>query len=182
MHHKDARQALLDEPSFQKYNPVHILPGAQQKDQSIVEHKERFQQDDDVRLIICTMAAREGHTLTAAKDIYIHEMPFVPSWIVQMAGRCWARMSEQYEPHEAFIHYAIANDTIDSMLVRMNAVKKSMFTSVIDGEGQGAGDDDILFGSPSREDGESWQDAREKQQLRLLEAFSIGARELGIAQ
>jgi hypothetical protein len=184
VHHRQALKELLDDPSLKQYNPVHILAGADQKETSVVDHKHRFQEDPNVRLIICSMAAREGHTLTAAKDVYLHEMPFVPSWIVQMAGRCWARMSEQFEPHEAYLHYAIANDTIDSMLVRMNAVKKSMFSSVIDGEGQDDSHDDILWGKKdkSKQDRKSWQEERAESEARLLEAFSIGTRDLEIAQ
>jgi hypothetical protein len=53
-----------------------------------------------------------------------------------MAGRCWARFSELYEPHEAYLHYAVVMGTIDADLVRMVRLKKQRFDAVIDGEGQ----------------------------------------------
>jgi len=184
VHHQRAMDMLLTEPTFRQYNPVSILStsSGKQKDQEIADNKHAFQTDPNVRLILCSMAAREGHTLTAAKDVYLHEMPFVPSWIVQMAGRCWARLSEEFEPHEAYLHYAIALGTIDSMLVKMNAVKKAMFNAVIDGEGSTEDADDLLWARPDIKSGETWREARERSGERLLEAFRIGERDLEIAR
>lgn len=164
-HHREPRQILLDHPVLQDFGMCHILPGGEQSDADIQYHKNLFQQDDDVRLMICSMAAREGHTLTAAKDVYLHEMPFVPSWVIQMAGRAWARFSEEYDPHEAYVHYGVARGTIDSALVRTNKIKKSMFSSVIDGEGQDDEITDLLATSADT----------------ILEALSIGEKEVGIA-
>ena len=101
----------------------------------IQEAKRAFQEDDDVRLIICSMAAREGHTLTAAKDVLVVDMPYTPSWVVQIAGRCWARFSELYDPHEAYVHYLIAEDTIDKSILRKSRMKKKTFDAIIDNEG-----------------------------------------------
>lgn len=182
VHHDKARQALISDPSLQQYNPVHILPSVQQKQKLIQEHKRRFQEDESVRLIVCTMAAREGHTLTAAKDVYLHEIPFVPSWIVQMAGRCWARFSELFRPHEAFLHYAIAEGTVDSSLLRMNVIKKAMFSAVIDGEGQDTDDNDLNPFFEERRRGETHQQARKRSGEKLLRAFAIGIKDLEVAR
>lgn len=136
VHHQEPRRALIEHPELQKYGIVTILPGGDQTGESIQKDKKKFQSDDRYRLMICSMAAREGHTLTAAKDVYLHEIPFVPSWVVQMAGRCWARLSEEFEPHEAYIHYAVVDGTEDPRLLQMNRIKKATFNAVIDGEGQ----------------------------------------------
>lgn len=136
-YHRDPQITLAQHPDLQQYGVVTILSGKDQKDEEIQQNKKAFQEDPNIRLIVCSMAAREGHTLTAAKDVYLHEIPFVPSWVVQMAGRCWARFSELYEPHEAYLHYAVSLGTIDSDLVRMVRTKKQRFDAVIDGEGQG---------------------------------------------
>lgn len=136
VHHQDPRKALIEHPELQQYGILTILPGGDQTGESIQSHKRLFQKDDRYRLMICSMAAREGHTLTAAKDVYLHEIPFVPSWVVQMAGRCWARLSEDFEPHDANIHYAVVDGTEDPRLLQMNRIKKATFNAVIDGEGQ----------------------------------------------
>jgi len=136
VHHQEARRMLIEHPELQKYGIVTILPGGEQTGESIQKNKQLFQTDDRYRLMICSMAAREGHTLTAAKDVYLHEIPFVPSWVVQMAGRCWARLSEEFDPHEAYIHYAIVDDTEEPRLLQMNRIKKATFNAVIDGDGQ----------------------------------------------
>lgn len=136
VHHQDPRKALIEHPDLQQYGILTILPGGDQTGESIQQHKRMFQKDDRYRLMICSMAAREGHTLTAAKDVYLHEIPFVPSWVVQMAGRCWARLSEDFEPHDANIHYAVVDGTEDPRLLQMNRIKKATFNAVIDGEGQ----------------------------------------------
>lgn len=131
-HHKSMQDALLENEELQKYGVRHILAG--QKD--IQEHVRAFQEkNEDYRIIICQSGAREGHTLTAARDVLLTEIPFVPSWVVQMAGRCWARMSRDYEPHEATVHYAVAQNTIDSKQMARLKVKKASFDAVIDGEG-----------------------------------------------
>lgn len=136
VHHQDPRKALIEHPELQKYGILTILPGQEQSGDDIQKHKRLFQKDDRYRLMICSMAAREGHTLTAAKDVYLHEIPFVPSWVVQMAGRCWARLSEDFEPHDANVHYAVVDGTEDPRLLQMNRIKKATFNAVIDGEGQ----------------------------------------------
>ena len=165
VHHREPRAALINHPELQQYGLVTVLAGADQDGASIQDHKNRFQTDPDTRLIIMSMAAREGHTLTAAKDVYLHEIPFVPSWIVQMAGRCWARLSEQFEPHEATVHYAVVMDTLDAVLVRTNKIKKTTFNAVIDGEGQ---DTDI-------------EDMRAESAEAIMDMLAIGKRELAIA-
>lgn len=132
-YHREIQQLLLDDPDLQDYGMTYIVSGQSMDD--IQEHKRLFQKDPDYRVMICYMGAREGHTLTACKDILLAELPFVPSWIVQMAGRCWARFSEDYDPHEAYIHYALVPNTVDTVVFQKNRIKKAMFNSVIDGEG-----------------------------------------------
>lgn len=135
VHYRDTRDEIMSSELLSKYNPVYILPGGEMSGDEIQEAKRAFQEDDDVRLIICSMAAREGHTLTAAKDVLVVDMPYTPSWVVQIAGRCWARFSELYDPHEAYVHYMIAEDTIDKSILRKSRMKKKTFDAIIDNEG-----------------------------------------------
>lgn len=164
-HHRDPLFKLVHHEDLQQYGLVTVLSGSDQTGASIQEHKNLFQTDPNTRLIVMSMAAREGHTLTAAKDVYLHEIPFVPSWIVQMAGRCWARLSEQFEPHEATVHYSVVMNTLDAVLVRTNKIKKTTFNAVIDGEGQ---DTDI-------------EDMRAESAEAIMDMLAIGKRELAIA-
>lgn len=132
-YHKEIQEALINDPELQEYGMVYLTGDNKSEHQ---EMKFRFQRDPDTRLIICYSGAREGHTLTAAKDVLLAEIPFVPSWVVQMAGRCWARFSEEYEPHEATIWYTTALGTIDTEMMRRVRNKKIIFNQVIDNEGQ----------------------------------------------
>lgn len=136
-YHREIQQLLMEDPELAAYGMVFIRAGEDPQD-----HKIAFQKDPDVRLMICYSGAREGHTLTAAKDILLAEIPFVPSWVVQMAGRCWARLSEDFEPHDATIHYAVTPETIDSLLMNKIRLKKETFTAIIDGEDYDEQDED----------------------------------------
>ena len=51
-----------------------------------------------------------------------------------MAGRCWSRISENYPPHEAFIHYAVSGLSIDNYLSDMIKSKAWLSHTIIDGE------------------------------------------------
>lgn len=129
-YHREIQELLIEDPELQQYGLVYIRSGENPQ-----EAKRLFQKDPRARLMICYSGAREGHTLTAARDVLLAEIPFVPSWIVQMAGRCWARISEEFEPHEATVWYGISPGTIDSLLLHKVKLKKGMFNAVIDGEG-----------------------------------------------
>ena len=132
--HKKVQKAILEAPELQEYGIGSILAGNKVTGaDSVDELKERFQTDDSLRIIVLTMEAREGHTLTAASDVFLAEIPFVPSWVVQMAGRCWARFSREFAPHSAWVHFFWVRNSIDDILLRMNKRKKIDFNSVIDG-------------------------------------------------
>ena len=112
------------------------------------------------------MAAREGHTLTAASDVLLGELPFTPSWVVQMAGRCWARLSEQFEPHGATLHYGIVDVPEDARSLKRIMVKKSVFSKVIDGEGTEA---DV-------------EELKQERLTTLLDVIQLGDLDLSVAR
>lgn len=161
-YHREVQQMLIDDPDLDQYGKVWIRSGEDPQ-----EAKRLFQEDDDTRLIICYSGAREGHTLTAAKDIFLVEIPFVPSWIVQMAGRCWARLSELYPPHEATIHYGVVANSIDSALLHKVKLKKASFNAVIDGE--------------DMEELEETDDNGVDHAEIMLQLMASGTRKVGIA-
>lgn len=129
-HYKVTQKELVDNEELQSYGMATILAGSK----DVTEQTRRFQKDDDCRLMICYSGAREGHTLTAAYDVLIAEPPSVPSQAEQMACRCYARVSEDFEPHVAYIHYAITPNTVDVLQLRRMNLKKGVSDAVIDGE------------------------------------------------
>lgn len=131
-HHKSIQKAIFEHPDLQQYGPMHISSENNKDVSSIVKN---FQNPKSGKnLVICYSEAREGLTLTAAKDVLVAEMPFVPSWLIQMGGRCWARLSKDYEPHEAYLHYAVSNLGIDKYLMDMIRSKADLQKKIIDGE------------------------------------------------
>lgn len=121
--------ALSEDPRLEKYGRVAMLAGGDHQ-----TPKKRFQKDPDCRLMICYSGARAGHTLTAAWHGLIAETPYMPDWTVQMAGRFWARYSEEYEPHEATLHYLVAEDTVDAHILLQARNRKMDFDAIMDNE------------------------------------------------
>lgn len=129
-HHRKVQKALIENPDLQRFGLRSIT--AETKDvNAIVDEFQRA--DSGVNLLICYSEAREGLTLTAAKDVLVAELPFVPSWLIQMAGRCWARISADYAPHEAHLHYAVADVGTDRYLAEMIQDKMNTSRTIIDG-------------------------------------------------
>lgn len=161
VHHIEPRNEFVNHPELQQYGVRHILSGAEQDGDSIQQHKRDFQEDPDVRLLICSMAAREGHTLTAAYDIAMTDIPFTASWVMQIAGRCWARLPDV---HEAYLHYIVVPGTEDSRSIRRIRLKSMTFNAVIDGEGSD----------------ENLEEAMEEDVDLLMEDVAQKIRKLGI--
>lgn len=130
-HHKDVQKALINHPSINKHGVEAIVAGTK----NVNDIVDRFQsQTSGTNIVVCYSEAREGLTLTAAKDVLVAELPFMPSWLIQMGGRCWARVSEDYPPHEAYLHYAVADVDIDKYLENMIRQKAWLHRAIIDGE------------------------------------------------
>lgn len=130
-HHKEVQSRIIEDERLKKYGVMSIRAGQK----NVSEIVQDFQNPNSGKnLLICYSEAREGLTLTAAHDVLIVEMPFMSSWILQMAGRCWARVSEMYPPHEAHIHYAVADVSIDKYLEDMVREKGLLHRTIIDGE------------------------------------------------
>lgn len=131
-HHKEVQRKIFEHPDLQKYGIMQI---SADNNREVPEIVRKFQSKTSGKnLVICYSEAREGLTLTAAKDVLVTEMPFVPSWLIQMGGRCWARLSKEYEPHEAYLHYAVTDLGIDKHLMDMIRNKTHLQKKIIDGE------------------------------------------------
>lgn len=126
-YHRDIQKALYKAPELQKYGVLGIFSGSKKVDDIV----DKFQDPDGPQILVCYPGAREGLTLTAAKDVLVAEIPFMPDWVIQMAGRCWARLSRDYAPHEAYVHYAVAGYTIDEYLKQTVIWKDELVRSII---------------------------------------------------
>jgi len=130
-HHKETQKALIEHPELQKYGILSIIAGTKNTN-DIVDEFQNW--NSGKNLMILNSESREGLTLTAAHDVLLVELPFQPSWIIQMAGRCWSRISELYPPHSAHLHYAVSDTNIDRYLEEMIRKKSWLHKTIIDGE------------------------------------------------
>jgi SWI/SNF-related matrix-associated actin-dependent regulator 1 of chromatin subfamily A len=100
----------------------------------------RFQNDDDCRLIVCSIdAAGFGLTLTAASDVACAELPWNPAKHAQAAGRIHriGQVAETCNVWNLVIPY-----TIDSKMQSILAQKAQLVDAVTDGE---MADDELSF-------------------------------------
>lgn len=96
----------------------------------VEDHKSRFQNDPDARVITLSIqAAKTGHTLTAAQDICFVELPFTPADLDQTAARCH-RMGQR---GVVTAHRLLAAGTIDERLDRLISTKREIVDAVTDG-------------------------------------------------
>ena len=131
VHHRSVQDMMINHPELQDYGVLSITA----KTKKVNEIVDEFQDwDSGKNLIILYSGAAEGLTLTAAKDVYIHSLPFSFYNIIQMAGRCWARISEDYPPHEAYVHYATSDLGIDEYMANLIRSKSWLNKTIIDGE------------------------------------------------
>lgn len=130
-HHKKVQDDIINHPELQKYGVSSIQAGQK----NINEVVDRFQDPNSgVGIVVCYSEAREGLTLTASHSVLVVEIPWSPSWLLQMAGRCWSRFSADYPPHEATIYYAVSDTEMDNSLMKMVREKGWLNKSIIDPE------------------------------------------------
>lgn len=130
-HHKIVQEKLVEREELQKHGVLAITAG----EKHVNEKVDQFQDPESGKnIMVCYSEAREGLTLTAAKDVLVVELPFIPSHIIQMAGRMWARFSEKYAPHEGHIHLLVSDTSIDDYLSDLLKEKGILNREIIDGE------------------------------------------------
>lgn len=127
--HHEVLDTLCNDPDLQEYGLLSLRSGDKRQDEVVSE----FQSNPDKRLIICYFGAKEGHTMTAAKDVMIAELPQGYAPIVQMAGRCFARVSENFPPHEAYVHFPVVPGSYEETIFQSNQIKKAYSDIIIDG-------------------------------------------------
>lgn len=93
------------------------------------------------RIIVCSIqAAKEGHTLTAASDVYFAEQPWNPGTQQQAEDRV-NRIGQ--EAKQCFAYSALAEGTVDEMVYQLIESKREVFKAVADGTALEASDESI---------------------------------------
>ena len=130
-HHREAQKMLRDHPDLQKHGVLYIGAGTKNVNEVI----DQFQDPDSGKnLLVLYSNATDGLTLTASYAVFVLEIPFVPSTLIQMAGRCWARYSDLYAPHDATLYLSTSDTGIDRYLEDMVKNKSILSKTIIDGE------------------------------------------------
>lgn len=130
-HHREAQKRLVEHPDLQQHGVLYIGAGTKNLNDIVDEFQDP---NSGKNLLILYSHATDGLTLTAAHAVFVLEIPFVPSTLIQMAGRCWARYSDLYAPHGATLYLSTSNTGIDQYLENMVREKSILAKTVIDGE------------------------------------------------
>lgn len=129
-HHKDV-QALLVERLREAAGEgavVHVLgdDSAEERNEAVT----RFQNDDGVRVVVCSLrAAGVGITLTAASDVCFAEMGWTAAEMDQAEDRC--HRIGQATPVTAW--YLTAADTVEGRVMDAIEHKRSLAALAVDG-------------------------------------------------
>lgn len=123
-HHIEVQKALLE--AFPDSARVLGEDSAAKRTLAI----ERFQTDEDCRLIVCSLkAAREGITLTAASDVATIELDWTPATHDQAEDRAH-RMGQR---DSVTCWYLLAEGTIDDDMHELIEGKREVTSAVMDG-------------------------------------------------
>lgn len=131
-HHRDVVNALAA-----KWGDIKIMGGM---DVFKVElNKDKFQNQDAQVIVIALEAASQGHTLTAAQDLLIVELPWTPATVDQTA----ARLHRHGQKGSVLTLKMIAEGTIDENMEDLLVKKKKVVDAATEGT---AVEDDGAFG------------------------------------
>lgn len=124
-HHREVQEDLRKRFKDCAYISADLSP------QERAQQVERFQQDEDCQLIVCSiMAAGVGLTLTAASNVAFAELAWNPATLDQCEDRCH-RISAT-RPVTA--HYLLADETIDMPMASLIESKRVTTAAVTDGK------------------------------------------------
>jgi len=91
---------------------------------------QRFNNDDDCRVLVSTQGAKVGHDLTGAHNMAIIEPPWTWDDVIQMLGRIYGRAND---PHGATLYHLLGAGTIDERISRLLYKKRSQSLGALDG-------------------------------------------------
>lgn len=116
--HKDIQQSIFD---YKKPGTVRLCGSA--TPEFLAKRKMAFQEDPNIRRILCSlMADAEGHTLTAASNLAMFELP----WHFGKAEQCEDRIHRISTKYPVTISYFLGQNTIDRDIYDLIMEKKDM--------------------------------------------------------
>lgn len=129
IHHKETTKEL--KKALKSYKPLTITGGDKTKDRN--ESVELFQNDDEHRIIICSIkAASMGLTLTRASNVAFLELGWTPGEHAQAEDR--AHRIGQKQCVNAY--YFLAKGTIDEIIYDLLEEKRVVFEKVMSDGGE----------------------------------------------
>ena len=99
-------------------------------------NKKRFAQTEafqngELDIIVCSIeASAEGLTLTAAADLWLAELPYVPGRLIQAEDRCH-RVGQD---REVVVQHIVAKNSIDIRVSQALKAKQQVLNQLFDGE------------------------------------------------
>jgi hypothetical protein len=136
-HHRDVQHAIWE--AFRENGAARLFADDGRDHQQA--EKQRFQEDPECRLIVCSLLSGGfGHTLTAAKTALFVEMGWSSTELEQAEGRSFARMND---PHGLMAYYLIAEGTVEDYMVELVSHKEIIVTASTDG-GEAVGKAQVL--------------------------------------
>jgi SNF2 family DNA or RNA helicase len=96
-----------------------------------MEMVDRFQNDDDVHFLVCSLkAGSEGLDMTAAGTVIFADLAWNPGAHEQAEGRAYGR---QNDSHSIDSVYVLLENTIEEWIMELLQVKLEMIQEVVDG-------------------------------------------------
>lgn len=92
--------------------------------------KDKFQDDEDERLVVLSRAGELGLTLTAATKVVFTELYWTPADHDQGIGRAYGRIND---PHGVNVYYFVGQETIDADMIALLDRKRRIVETVRDG-------------------------------------------------
>jgi SNF2 family DNA or RNA helicase len=93
--------------------------------------KVKFQEDPTIRLFVGqTRAAAEGITLTAASNVAFIEFP----WTAGAVKQCEDRVHRITQEKTVFVHFLMANHTIEERIAKLIDTKRKISDNLLDGQ------------------------------------------------
>jgi len=135
-YHKEVQDALINALRNSGHEVTQILGG--QSTKVTEEQKAKFMSGESNVMVASLKAAKEGHTLTSAHNVFVPELNWTPGEHNQAEDR--THRIGQTLP--VMIWYLLSTNTIDNSLFDRIERKRSAINAIVDGEGIWDDDDE----------------------------------------
>lgn len=122
VHHKDIQEQVFN---YKRTGTVRLCGSA--APDFLAKRKQAFQESPEIVRIVCSlMADAEGHTLTAASNLAMFELP----WHFGKAEQCEDRIHRISTVYPVTISYFLGENTIDRRIYDLIMAKKDMHDAI----------------------------------------------------